>query len=206
MKCHPARSCSRSSRATQSKDLPSPVLHPHRPIQSISTPLEVNTLVQANHRLRILLLFVTAGAAATLEFHPHTLIPGVFGLLLILFGALANTRTRNAACSSCNIAVTRWSSWLPWNDPRNPRHHPPGTRANRPQPGPRSGHCSDHHGRHLPYLRRPLRPFFHRCPPSPRLVIPTSRMSRGTTFPHPIFVIEGLFFERLHLREGIHPG
>jgi hypothetical protein len=54
----------------------------------------------------ILLIFVTVGAAATLEFHPHTLIPGAFGLLLVLFGALANTPDSKRRMLFMHIAVT----------------------------------------------------------------------------------------------------
>ena len=54
----------------------------------------------------ILLIFVTVGAAATLEFHPHVLIPSAFGLLLVLFGSLANTPDAKRRMLFMHIAVT----------------------------------------------------------------------------------------------------
>ena len=54
----------------------------------------------------VLLIFVTAGAAATMEFHPHILIPCVFGLLLVLFGSLANTPDPKRRMLFMHIAVT----------------------------------------------------------------------------------------------------
>ncbi len=53
-----------------------------------------------------LLVLVSAGAFFILEQHPHTLIPGGFGLLLILFGVLANNPDPKRRMLFMHIAVT----------------------------------------------------------------------------------------------------
>ncbi len=54
----------------------------------------------------ILLLLLGAGAFFVLGHHPHTLIPAGFGLLLALFGALANTPDAKRRMLFMHIAVT----------------------------------------------------------------------------------------------------
>ena len=53
-----------------------------------------------------LLLLLSAFAFATLGHHPHTLIPALFGLLLIVFGTLANTPDAKRRMLFMHIAVT----------------------------------------------------------------------------------------------------
>jgi hypothetical protein len=52
-----------------------------------------------------LLIALGAGAYAVLG-HVHTLIPAVFGLLLVVFGALANTENPKKRMLFMHIAVT----------------------------------------------------------------------------------------------------
>ncbi len=52
-----------------------------------------------------LLIVLSAGAFAVLH-HLHTLIPGGFGLLLVIFGALANTEETRKRMLFMHIAVT----------------------------------------------------------------------------------------------------
>ena len=54
----------------------------------------------------ILLILLGAGAFIILGHHPHTLIPAVFGLLLAIFGALANTPDSKRRMLFMHIAVT----------------------------------------------------------------------------------------------------
>ena len=54
----------------------------------------------------ILLLLLGACAFVVLGHHPHTLIPAAFGLLLVLFGALANTPDSKRRMLFMHIAVT----------------------------------------------------------------------------------------------------
>ncbi len=54
----------------------------------------------------ILLLLLGAGAFVVLGHHPHTLIPAAFGLLLVIFGALANTPDSKRRMLFMHIAVT----------------------------------------------------------------------------------------------------
>ena len=54
----------------------------------------------------VLLIALGAGAYAVLGHHPHTLIPAAFGLLLVLFGALANTDVPKKRMLFMHIAVT----------------------------------------------------------------------------------------------------
>ncbi len=54
----------------------------------------------------VLLLLVGAGAFAILGHHPHTLIPAVFGLVLVILGALANTPDTKRRMLFMHIAVT----------------------------------------------------------------------------------------------------
>jgi hypothetical protein len=54
----------------------------------------------------ILLIILGAGAFVALEHHPHTLIPAGFGLLLVIFGALANTPDSKRRMLFMHIAVT----------------------------------------------------------------------------------------------------
>jgi hypothetical protein len=54
----------------------------------------------------VLLLILGAGAFVVLGHHPHTLIPAAFGLLLVVFGALANTEDAKKRMISMHIAVT----------------------------------------------------------------------------------------------------
>jgi hypothetical protein len=54
----------------------------------------------------ILLILISAGAFFILEHHPHTLIPGAFGLLLAIFGALANNPDPRRRMLFMHIAVT----------------------------------------------------------------------------------------------------
>jgi hypothetical protein len=53
-----------------------------------------------------LLILLGAGAYLTLGHHPHTLIPAAFGLLLVIFGALANTEVPRKRMLFMHIAVT----------------------------------------------------------------------------------------------------
>jgi len=54
----------------------------------------------------VLLLLLGAGAFVVLGHHPHTLIPAGFGLLLVIFGALANTPDSKRRMLFMHIAVT----------------------------------------------------------------------------------------------------
>jgi thiol:disulfide interchange protein len=54
----------------------------------------------------VLLLILGAAAYLTLGHHPHTLIPALFGLLLVVFGALANTADAKRRMLFMHIAVT----------------------------------------------------------------------------------------------------
>jgi len=54
----------------------------------------------------ILLIILGGGAFVALEHHPHTLIPAGFGLLLVIFGALANTPDSKRRMLFMHIAVT----------------------------------------------------------------------------------------------------
>lgn len=54
----------------------------------------------------ILLILLGAGAYIVLGHHPHTLIPALFGLLLAIFGALANTPDPKRRMLFMHIAVT----------------------------------------------------------------------------------------------------
>jgi hypothetical protein len=54
----------------------------------------------------VLLILLGAGAYVTLSQHPHTLIPAAFGLLLAIFGALANTPDPKRRMIFMHIAVT----------------------------------------------------------------------------------------------------
>ena len=54
----------------------------------------------------ILLVLLGAGAFIILGHHPHTLIPAAFGLLLAIFGALANTPDSKRRMLFMHIAVT----------------------------------------------------------------------------------------------------
>ncbi len=54
----------------------------------------------------VLLILLGAGAFFTLGHHSHTLIPALFGLLLVVFGALANTPDSKRRMLFMHIAVT----------------------------------------------------------------------------------------------------
>ncbi len=54
----------------------------------------------------VLLLILGAGAFVSLGHHPHTLIPAAFGLLLVLFGSLAQTPDAKRRMLFMHIAVT----------------------------------------------------------------------------------------------------
>ncbi len=54
----------------------------------------------------VLLLILGAGAFASLGHHPHTLIPAAFGLLLVVFGSLAQTPDAKRRMLFMHIAVT----------------------------------------------------------------------------------------------------
>jgi hypothetical protein len=54
----------------------------------------------------VLLMLLGAGAFVVLGHHPHTLIPVAFGLLLVVFGALANTPDSKRRMLFMHIAVT----------------------------------------------------------------------------------------------------
>ncbi len=54
----------------------------------------------------ILLILLGAAAFIILGHHPHTLIPAAFGLLLAIFGALANTPDSKRRMLFMHIAVT----------------------------------------------------------------------------------------------------
>lgn len=54
----------------------------------------------------ILLIALGAGAFIVVGHHPHTLIPAVFGLLLAIFGALANTSDPKRRMLFMHVAVT----------------------------------------------------------------------------------------------------
>ena len=54
----------------------------------------------------VLLILLGAVAFVALEHHPHTLIPAGFGLLLVIFGALANTPDSKRRMLFMHIAVT----------------------------------------------------------------------------------------------------
>jgi thiol:disulfide interchange protein len=54
----------------------------------------------------VLLILVGAGAFFVEDHHPHTLIPAAFGLLLVVFGALANTPDSKRRALYMHIAVT----------------------------------------------------------------------------------------------------
>ncbi len=52
------------------------------------------------------LILLGTGAFVVLGHHPHTLIPAAFGLLLCIFGALANTEVAKRRMLFMHIAVT----------------------------------------------------------------------------------------------------
>lgn len=54
----------------------------------------------------VLLIFLGVTAFILLGHHPHTLIPAGFGLLLVIFGALANTPVAKRRMLFMHIAVT----------------------------------------------------------------------------------------------------
>jgi hypothetical protein len=54
----------------------------------------------------LLILLAVAGFVATGSSHPTALIPAIFGFLLILFGALANTNDSRKRMLWMHIAVT----------------------------------------------------------------------------------------------------
>lgn len=54
----------------------------------------------------VLLLLVSAVAYTVVGHYWHTLIPGVFGLLLVVFGLLANTEDAKKRMLFMHIAVT----------------------------------------------------------------------------------------------------
>ena len=54
----------------------------------------------------VLLILLGAGAFVVLGHHPHTLIPTGFGLLLVIFGSLANTEVPKRRMLFMHIAVT----------------------------------------------------------------------------------------------------
>ncbi len=54
----------------------------------------------------VLLLVLGASAFFILGHHPHTLIPAAFGLLLVVFGALAETPDSKRRMLFMHIAVT----------------------------------------------------------------------------------------------------
>jgi len=54
----------------------------------------------------VLLIALGAGAFVVLGHHPHTLIPAAFGLLLVVFGALAITENAKKRMLFMHIAVT----------------------------------------------------------------------------------------------------
>jgi hypothetical protein len=54
----------------------------------------------------VLLILLGAGSFIILGHHPHTLIPAAFGLLLAIFGALANTPDAKRRMLFMHIAVT----------------------------------------------------------------------------------------------------
>lgn len=54
----------------------------------------------------VLLIFLGATSYILLGHHPHTFIPAGFGLLLVLFGALANTPVAKKRMLFMHIAVT----------------------------------------------------------------------------------------------------
>ena len=54
----------------------------------------------------VLLILLGTGAFVVVGHHPHTLIPAAFGLLLVVFGALANTSDAKRRMLFMHIAVT----------------------------------------------------------------------------------------------------
>lgn len=54
----------------------------------------------------ILLVLLSAGAFAFVSHYPHTLIPGAFGVVLIILGALAHTPDAKRRMLFMHIAVT----------------------------------------------------------------------------------------------------
>ena len=54
----------------------------------------------------VLLLVLGAAAFFVLGHHPHTLIPAGFGLLLVVFGSLADTQDTKKRALFMHIAVT----------------------------------------------------------------------------------------------------
>lgn len=54
----------------------------------------------------VALMLLGAGAFMVLGRHPHTLIPAAFGLLLVIFGALANTEVVKRRMLFMHVAVT----------------------------------------------------------------------------------------------------
>ena len=54
----------------------------------------------------VLLILLSAGAFAFVSHYPHTLIPGAFGIVLIVLGALANTPDAKRRMLFMHIAVT----------------------------------------------------------------------------------------------------
>jgi hypothetical protein len=54
----------------------------------------------------VLLILLGAGAYLFISHYPHTLIPAAFGLILAIFGALANTEDAKRRMLFMHIAVT----------------------------------------------------------------------------------------------------
>lgn len=54
----------------------------------------------------VLLVLLSAGAFEFISHFPHTLIPGVFGIVLIILGALASTPDQKRRMLFMHIAVT----------------------------------------------------------------------------------------------------
>lgn len=54
----------------------------------------------------VLLVLLSAGAFAFISHFPHTLIPGAFGIVLIVLGALARTPDQKRRMLFMHIAVT----------------------------------------------------------------------------------------------------
>ena len=54
----------------------------------------------------VVLILLGAGAFVVLGHHPHTLIPAIFGLLLAICGALANTEDARRRMLFMHVAVT----------------------------------------------------------------------------------------------------
>lgn len=54
----------------------------------------------------ILLILLSAGAFAFVSHYPHTLIPGAFGIILVVLGSLAHTPDAKRRMLFMHIAVT----------------------------------------------------------------------------------------------------